>query len=132
MTFSHRLAEITRTLSRLGGFSAAIILASPQDRPVELFMSATIDVVLPAHNEGESIGLVLKEFYKVVATEQGYPIRFIVCEDGSRQHRGGDPGNGQDLPVVDQRKPCKGYPGVIDGFRPPPTAGQLYRFRRPV
>ena len=49
-------------------------------------MNTPIDVVLPAHNEGESIGLTLTEFYQVVATEQGYPIRFIVCEDGSKDN----------------------------------------------
>ena len=49
-------------------------------------MSTTIDVVLPAHNEGASIGLTLSEFYKVVAGEQGHSIRFIVCEDGSEDN----------------------------------------------
>ena len=49
-------------------------------------MNITIDVVLPAHNEGESIGLTLREFYRVVASEQRYSIRFIVCEDGSKDN----------------------------------------------
>ena len=42
-----------------------------------------IDVVLPAHNEGASIGQTLNEFYEVVSRQQGIPIRFVVCEDGS-------------------------------------------------
>jgi glycosyltransferase involved in cell wall biosynthesis len=43
----------------------------------------SIDVVLPAHNEGASIGATLREFYRTVAVEAGIPIRFVVCEDGS-------------------------------------------------
>jgi glycosyltransferase involved in cell wall biosynthesis len=42
-----------------------------------------IDVVLPAHNEGGSIGRTLTEFYDVVAKKDGMKIRFVVCEDGS-------------------------------------------------
>jgi glycosyltransferase involved in cell wall biosynthesis len=44
---------------------------------------AAIDVVLPAHNEGASIGTTLRDFYRVVAVEAKIPIRFVVCEDGS-------------------------------------------------
>lgn len=43
----------------------------------------TIDVVLPAHNEGASIGSTLRDFYYKVALESKIPIRFVVCEDGS-------------------------------------------------
>jgi dolichol-phosphate mannosyltransferase len=46
-------------------------------------MAAMIDIVLPVHNEGASIGTTLREFYRVVAVEAGIPIRFVVCEDGS-------------------------------------------------
>lgn len=42
-----------------------------------------IDVVLPAHNEGASIGATLREFHHKVAIEANIPIRFVVCEDGS-------------------------------------------------
>jgi len=49
-------------------------------------MNTNIDLVLPAHNEGESIGLTLKEFYQIATVEQGYSIRFIVCEDGSKDN----------------------------------------------
>ena len=43
----------------------------------------TIDIVLPVHNEGASIGATLREFHRVVMVEGGQPIRFVVCEDGS-------------------------------------------------
>jgi glycosyltransferase involved in cell wall biosynthesis len=49
-------------------------------------MNTNIDLVLPAHNEGESIGQTLQEFYQVATVEQGYAIRFIVCEDGSKDN----------------------------------------------
>src|SRR5688500_10081986 len=43
----------------------------------------TIDVVLPAHNEGASISATLRAFHRTVAVDSGIPIRFVVCEDGS-------------------------------------------------
>jgi glycosyltransferase involved in cell wall biosynthesis len=46
-------------------------------------MPGPIDVVLPVHNEAESIERTLTEFYQVVAVEAGIPIRFVICEDGS-------------------------------------------------
>lgn len=42
-----------------------------------------IDVVLPVHNEGASIGATLREFHQKVAGAAGIPIRFVICEDGS-------------------------------------------------
>jgi glycosyltransferase involved in cell wall biosynthesis len=42
-----------------------------------------IDVVLPAYNEGASIGSTLRDFYSKVTLESKIPIRFVVCEDGS-------------------------------------------------
>jgi dolichol-phosphate mannosyltransferase len=42
-----------------------------------------IDVVVPAHNEGASIGSTLRDFHRTVAVDGGISIRFIVCEDGS-------------------------------------------------
>lgn len=42
-----------------------------------------IDVVVPVHNEGTSIGATLREFHDKVAGQAGIPIRFVVCEDGS-------------------------------------------------
>jgi len=41
-----------------------------------------IDVVLPAHNEADSIGATLREFHEV-AHATGLTVRFIVSEDGS-------------------------------------------------
>jgi glycosyltransferase involved in cell wall biosynthesis len=42
-----------------------------------------IEVVLPAHNEGKSIGQVLTEFHRIAHDDHGLAIRFLVCEDGS-------------------------------------------------
>jgi glycosyltransferase involved in cell wall biosynthesis len=42
-----------------------------------------IDIVIPAHNEGASIGNILREFFGTVAIQDHIPIRFVVCEDGS-------------------------------------------------
>ena len=42
-----------------------------------------IDVVVPVHNEGSTIGATLREFYNKVAVASKIPIRFVVCEDGS-------------------------------------------------
>jgi len=44
---------------------------------------STLDVVLPVHNEGATIGRTLEEFHRVVALRHAQPIRFVVCEDGS-------------------------------------------------
>lgn len=44
---------------------------------------ASVDIVLPAHNEAASIGETLREFYDVIARDAGIDIRFVVCEDGS-------------------------------------------------
>ena len=46
-------------------------------------MSDVLDVVLPAHNESDSIARVLTEFYDQVAVRDHIPVRFVVCEDGS-------------------------------------------------
>jgi dolichol-phosphate mannosyltransferase len=43
----------------------------------------TIDVVMPAHNEADSIGETLREFHRVVGRAGGLDVRFIVSEDGS-------------------------------------------------
>jgi dolichol-phosphate mannosyltransferase len=79
-----------------------------------------IEVVLPAHNEAESIGQTIVEFYHVVHEVQGFPISFLVCEDGSTD------GTcdvitalGTELPVRLLSFPVrKGYSrAVVDGFR---------------
>ncbi len=85
-------------------------------------MDESIEVVLPAHNEGEGIGLTLREFYRVVAVEAGIPVRFLVCEDGSTDNT---------CEVVRQVLMSfperKGYSrAVVDGFRT--TAAPLVGF----
>jgi glycosyltransferase involved in cell wall biosynthesis len=79
-----------------------------------------IDVVVPAHNEGASIGHTLRDFYSIVAVQNHIPIRFVVCEDGSTDDT---------VPVIErlsQEIPLKlisdpvrkGYSrAVIDGMR---------------
>ena len=42
-----------------------------------------IDIVVPVHNEAESIADTLSEFYMATQTAMTPPIRFVVCEDGS-------------------------------------------------
>jgi dolichol-phosphate mannosyltransferase len=79
-----------------------------------------IDVVLPAHNEGSSIEATLRDFYQTVSVRNNIPIRFVVCEDGSRDntvdvlHR-----VAQDIPLKLISDPVrKGYSrAVIDGLR---------------
>jgi glycosyltransferase involved in cell wall biosynthesis len=46
-------------------------------------VAGAIEVVVPAHNEGASIGSTLKNFHRSVSVAGGIPIRFVVCEDGS-------------------------------------------------
>src|SRR2546430_16713652 len=59
-----------------------------------------IEAVLPAHNEGASIGLTMREFHDVVSEKCGLPIKFLVCEDGSTDDTCDVVRNvGRDLPV---------------------------------
>lgn len=44
----------------------------------------TIDIVSPVHNEAGSIAATLREFYRVATVEGDQPIRFVICEDGSK------------------------------------------------
>ena len=46
-------------------------------------MPTVIDIVLPVHNEGSSIAQTLREFHQKVSVEDGIPVRFVICEDGS-------------------------------------------------
>jgi len=80
----------------------------------------TIDVVLPAHNEGASIGSTLREFFNVVAVDSNIPIRFVVCEDGSSDDTVQVlQAVGRELPLKLISDPVrKGYSkAVIDGMR---------------
>ena len=49
---------------------------SDLQQPVEL------EVLLPVHNEAETIEATIRELYAVLAPK--VPLRFIICEDGSR------------------------------------------------
>jgi len=83
-------------------------------------MREPIDVVLPVHNEAESIGATLAEFHDIVAVQGNIPIRFVICEDGSRDN------TVQVLKDLSATLPIhlisdperKGYSrAVLDGFR---------------
>jgi dolichol-phosphate mannosyltransferase len=78
-----------------------------------------IDIVLPVHNEAASIGDTLIEFYDVAVTKNNIPVRFVVCEDGSKDN------SVEVLQKLSQKLPIflitgterKGYSkAVIDGF----------------
>lgn len=78
-----------------------------------------IEMVLPAHNEADSIVETLDEFYRVT-TAAGFDIRFRVCEDGSTD------GTAEVVREATKRLPItldsvshrRNYSGaVIDGFR---------------
>ena len=82
--------------------------------------SATIDVVLPVHNEGVSIAATLREFHRVVMLDGGQSIRFVVCEDGSSDDTAPVLQKlAAELPLKLISDPVrKGYSrAVIDGFR---------------
>jgi dolichol-phosphate mannosyltransferase len=83
-------------------------------------MNGVIDVVVPAYNEGFTIGATLREFYNKVAVESQTPVRFVVCEDGSSDNT---PAVLKSLTGELPLKPTldlvrKGYSrAVIDGLR---------------
>jgi glycosyltransferase involved in cell wall biosynthesis len=82
--------------------------------------NATIDIVLPVHNEGASIAATLREFHRVVMLEGERPIRFVVCEDGSADNTVAELKKlSTELPLKLISDPVrKGYSkAVIDGFR---------------
>lgn len=79
-----------------------------------------IDVVLPVHNEGGSIAQTLEEFHRVVAEKSGVSIRFVICEDGSRDNTVAAIKTASErLPIELLTSPeRKGYSrAVIDGLR---------------
>ncbi len=82
--------------------------------------SKPVDIVLPVHNEGASIEATLREFYEVVTKKNSIPIRFVICEDGSKDN------TVEVLRRLEKELPMllitsterKGYSkAVIDGFR---------------
>lgn len=79
-----------------------------------------VDVVMPAHNEGASIGETLREFHRAVADDADLVVRFVVAEDGSTDDtcdvvRAA----GEEFPVLLLAYPeRKGYSrAVVDGLR---------------
>jgi dolichol-phosphate mannosyltransferase len=81
---------------------------------------AAIDVVMPAHNEGRTIGETLREFHRVVVALGLAEVRFIVSEDGSTDDtREVVRATATDVPVRLFAYPeRKGYSrAVIDGSR---------------
>jgi glycosyltransferase involved in cell wall biosynthesis len=82
--------------------------------------SEVIEVLLPAHNEGDGIGATLREFYRVVGVEGGIPIKFLVCEDGSTDNTCDVVRKtGEEIPVrLLSFTERKGYSkAVVDGFK---------------
>lgn len=82
--------------------------------------NSVIDVVLPVHNEGASIGATIREFYHEVAITLNVPIRFVICEDGSSDDTVRVlEGLAAELPIKLISDPIrKGYSrAVIDGLR---------------
>jgi glycosyltransferase involved in cell wall biosynthesis len=103
---------------------------APTTKAVDVLRAVDdIEVVLPAHNEGESIAAVLTEFYRVAHGEHGLPVRFLVCEDGSTDNTC-DVVNevARTLPVrLLSFGDRKGYSkAVVDGLRQ--TTGTLVAF----
>jgi dolichol-phosphate mannosyltransferase len=87
-----------------------------------------VEMVLPAHNEAESIGETIREFHQVAAAD-GLQVSFLVCEDGSTD---GTPdvirALAEELPVVlDSTPDRRGYSrAVVDGMRS--TTGDVVGF----
>jgi len=83
-------------------------------------MTERIDVVVPVHNEGESIEATLREFHDQVVLKDLIAIRFVVCEDGSSDNTVEVLKKlARDLPIhLITSSERKGYSrAVIDGFK---------------
>lgn len=79
-----------------------------------------VDVVMPAHNEGDSIGQTIREFHRVARDRRGVDVRFVVSEDGSSDNTCEVVRRvAADLPVTLISFPeRKGYSrAVVDGLR---------------
>ena len=82
--------------------------------------SLAVDVVMPAHNEGESIGDTIREFHKIAHDLHGVDVRFVISEDGSSDDTCDVVREvARDLPVHLLSYPeRKGYSrAVVDGLR---------------
>lgn len=83
-------------------------------------VAGRIEVVLPAYNEATSIAGTVREFYHVAHDVAGFPVEFVVCEDGSSDNtRDVAASLASDLPVrVLSSARRKGYRrAVADGLR---------------
>lgn len=102
---------------------------APAPSPLTASPVRSIDVLMPAHNEGPAIGSTIREFHDVASGRLGIPLRFVIAEDGStddtcdviRAVAG-------DLPVeLLSFRDRKGYSkAVVDGFRA--TTGEVVCF----
>jgi glycosyltransferase involved in cell wall biosynthesis len=66
--------------------NAAMRQSADTLRPAETGLTRsipTVEVVMPAHNEGESIAATIREFQAVARDTLGVSVRFVVSEDGS-------------------------------------------------
>lgn len=80
----------------------------------------TVDVVMPAHNEGASIAATIREFHAAANDFLGIPVRFVVSEDGSTDDTCEEIRRiGKEVPVHLISYPKrKGYSrAVVDGMR---------------
>ena len=54
-----------------------------------------VSVILPVHNEADSIEGVVREIYDELGTRMD--VRFVICEDGSRDRT--ESGRREELPM---------------------------------
>ncbi|HED14440.1 MAG TPA: glycosyltransferase family 2 protein [Gammaproteobacteria bacterium] len=83
-------------------------------------MTTKVEVVLPAHNEGDAIEGTLREFHQIVTEQNDVDLEFIVCEDGSTDNTVAVILHvAKDLPIqLITSSKRKGYSrAVIDGFK---------------
>jgi len=83
-------------------------------------MPTRIEVVLPAHNEGDAIEGTLREFHRVATEQNDVELNFIVCEDGSTDNTVEVIRRvAEELPIqLITYNERKGYSqAVIDGFK---------------
>jgi len=81
-------------------------------------VTPTVEVLLPAHNEGETIESTIREIYDTLSPRVS--LRFIICEDGSvDETRNVLTRLGQSLPIkLVSGAARKGYSrAVIDGMK---------------
>jgi dolichol-phosphate mannosyltransferase len=64
-------------------FRSRPVPVAPPVPPIPMEGPVSVDVLMPAHNEGDSIGGTLLEFDEVVRIEHGVDVHFVVSEDGS-------------------------------------------------